>query len=175
MSKRDRGLTLVEVLIVVVVIAILAMMMCPPGIGRARLSARKKDCENNLRQLGRYTAMYVARFGSDREYPPASGCGFLDTLRRVPDEQAAIAAGQHGLFVCRVTGNAPSATRLDYRQPNWAVGGQPSDWRRPIACDRTNNHDVNGMEDMNVLLFDGTVIRANPGSPEWNDALRWTR
>ena len=170
MSKQYRGLTLLEVLVVA---AILALML-PVATPARRRAAMMKDCENNLRQLGAYTTIYVARYGSGREYPPAPGYGFLDTLRRVPDEQTAIAAGQHGLFVCRVTGNPPSPTNLDYRQPNWPVGGQPSYGRRPIACDRTNNHDVNGTEDMNVLLLDGTVIRANPGSSEWNTAVQYT-
>lgn len=174
MSKRNGGLTLLEVLVVVAMIAILAMML-PCATPSRRLEAKKRDCLNNLRQLGVYVAVYVSKYGSDREYPPAPGCGFLDTLRRVPDERTALASAQHGLFVCKVYGSAPGPNTLDYRQPNWSVVQRLDLAKRPIACDRTNNHDVNAEGDMNVLLLDGSVIRAEAGSSEWNEALLYTR
>ena len=150
-----------------------------PALSAARLSAKKRDCTNNLRQLGTYTIMYVTRYGSDRHYPPAAGEGFFNTLRNTPNASQAIARGSDGLFVCKAHGTRPSSTALDYREPGSGLPGrrvsdaltQPQ-W--PIACDRTNNHSVDGTDDINILFFSGSVSAAPSGSPEWNIAIEYT-
>ena len=108
------------------------------------------------------------------------GQGFFNTLRNIPNATQAIARGNDGLFVCKVYGTAPSPTAVDYRQPGPGLpGGRVSDgltqpqW--PIGCDRTNNHDVNAQDDMNIVYFAGSVSAANPGSPEWTMAVNYTQ
>lgn len=57
--KRPNGFTLVELLVVVGIIAILAALILP-ALSRARESARRATCVNNLRQLGLSFQMFAA-------------------------------------------------------------------------------------------------------------------
>ncbi len=178
-AKREGGFTLIELLVVIAIIGVLAALLLP-ALAAARKSAKKRDCTNNLRQLGTYIALYVDHYGQGRSYPPAGAVAFFNTLRNIPSAATSIAMGTHGLFVCKVYGTAPSPTAIDYREPGPGLpGGRVSDgttqpqW--PIACDRTNNHDINGQDDMNILYFSGSVIAANPGSAEWTVATNYTQ
>ena len=66
---RQRGFTLIELLVIVAIIAILAGMLLP-ALSRAKLSARRIVCVDNLRQLGLATAMYV--HDSNGYYPSSN-------------------------------------------------------------------------------------------------------
>ena len=58
MSIRDRGFTLMEVLVVTAIIGILVAILFPV-FARAREMARKTTCISNLRQLGMANRMYA--------------------------------------------------------------------------------------------------------------------
>jgi len=66
---RRRGFTLIELLVVVAIIAILAAMLLP-ALSRAKLSARRIVCVDNLKQLALATAMYV--HDADGYYPSSN-------------------------------------------------------------------------------------------------------
>ncbi|HWY32953.1 MAG TPA: prepilin-type N-terminal cleavage/methylation domain-containing protein [Candidatus Acidoferrum sp.] len=56
--RQPRAFTLIELLVVIAIIGILSALLLPVLAG-AKLSAQKAGCENNLRQLGLATELYL--------------------------------------------------------------------------------------------------------------------
>jgi prepilin-type N-terminal cleavage/methylation domain-containing protein len=67
-SESAKGFTLLELLVVVAVIAILAALLLP-ALGRAKDSARRTTCLNNLQQISLDVRMYADE--SNDSAPPA--------------------------------------------------------------------------------------------------------
>jgi prepilin-type N-terminal cleavage/methylation domain-containing protein/prepilin-type processing-associated H-X9-DG protein len=61
-ERSEGGFTLIELLVVIAIIAILSAMLLPV-LAKGKLSAQRAACENNLRQLGLATQMYVDENG----------------------------------------------------------------------------------------------------------------
>jgi len=67
--NRARGLTLVEVVVIVLIAAVLVLVFFLPPLRERRLEQRNQvSCQNNLKQIGTALSMYAAEHNG--EYPP---------------------------------------------------------------------------------------------------------
>ena len=95
----QRGITLIEIVVLVVLLAVLVAFFIPTGHRCG--GGRKSDCKNTLKQIGIYFEVYHSKFGA---YPPPGASTWFRSLWR------ADMASDGNLFRCACRGKAGSGT-----------------------------------------------------------------
>lgn len=72
MRQRARGLTLVEMLVILAVVLVLMMIFVPCGCP-SREKARRTACLSNLKQIGQATSLYTQDYDGTLPWNPAPG------------------------------------------------------------------------------------------------------
>jgi prepilin-type N-terminal cleavage/methylation domain-containing protein len=161
-SRRRRGFTLVELLVVIVIISILAGLLLPV-LGKATNDTHKAACASQLSQLYKLAVSYsVSHQG---RWPSAKGEGLWTSFRT---QNPPLLGGDHvKVLFCPVKGVPDVLEGCDYRGPLGSVG-RLKPWE-PVGADRPGNHGED--EGGSVLRMDGSVQACGPDDALWQDCL----
>jgi prepilin-type N-terminal cleavage/methylation domain-containing protein len=162
MRSTNRGLTLVEILVVLVVLGVAATMILP-ALGRAGRHGRVEACAAHLRQLHQAAEAYRAKCPQAPEAP-----GKAYWVRLTKTDPPLVAADALRCPVRETSDAPPGPAECQYLGP----AGNPAQLgdADPLGCDDYLNHHPQGKEGGNVLRKDGTVVTDLKGI--WIDATR---
>ena len=152
----NKGLTLIEILVVILVIGILAAILLPPIGGHALITAKRAACANNLSQLWKMQNVYMSQFGkAHKQMPPQTGTAFWHALTLT--QPPLIDPTVNDIFLCPVLGSS-SAGDYDYAGPARSVN-QLGDGD-PVGADLHDNHKEGASDEGsgNVLRKSGDVL-----------------
>ncbi|MEW6534746.1 MAG: type II secretion system protein [Candidatus Auribacterota bacterium] len=135
--KNKKGFTLIELLVVIAIIAILAGMLLP-ALNRARESARRIKCLNNVRQISVASHLYAA---DHREVFPSG-----NTVENWAVELFPEYTEDQNMFLCPSMNTQSSATvtdtSCDYAFVANLMESDPADsfmlCDEPVSVDATN-------------------------------------
>jgi prepilin-type N-terminal cleavage/methylation domain-containing protein len=152
MSKKQKGFTLVELLVVIVIIGILAGLLLP-AITRAIHSAKVTSCANNLKQMWSLQFSYMNSYGGRmKAMPSVTGSAFWGALTSVNPPLIE----NEEIFFCPVF-SQPTPGEIQYYGPGGVVARLGSN--DAVGCDDPENHKQGNQSDSsgNVVRKDSSV------------------
>jgi len=150
--KKEAAFTLIELLVVIAIIAILAALLLP-ALARAKATAKRIHCTNNLHQIAMAVGMYTDEF---RRYPPyddISATVFTREQRRSLYWDARVLpylVGNTGTFLCPGQAGTNNTVSANW-DPSFQVNQSP--FEMPNASYMLNA--------IGVGLIDGDVPTSN--------------
>ena len=164
--RKHKGFTIIELLVVIAIIAILAGMLLP-ALGRARESARRTKCINNLKQIGLAFSQYLNAYGGDSVLPVPASQFRGDTWLSVLYWKGLLSDKRS--LICPSTADSsdalqePDTTGWGYpiTAAAFAVAGTiPS--TRMSYCGRTNMSGISNVSQTETGWFNEKAFKASP-------------
>jgi type II secretory pathway pseudopilin PulG len=154
----NRGITLLEVIVIIIAIGILAAVLLPPVCGGRNRGLT--SCANNLKQLYSMGTIYASQHRG--QWPEETGGSLWLTFQKM--EPPLIQADLKDLYFCPFKAEPGDLGQTDYRGPITNVNhSMPGD---PIGADKVGNHGE--QEGGCVLRKAGDVQALELGDPLWD-------
>jgi type II secretory pathway pseudopilin PulG len=154
----NRGITLLEVVVIVAVVGIMAAIFLPldrtAGAGRQRLA-----CANHLKQLHAMGHIYASLHRG--RWPEETGAAFWTTFQRM--NPPLLESDLNEIYFCPILAQPGDLGQTDYRGP--ASNVNPGTADDPIGADKIGNHGEG--YGGNVLRKAGDVQELDRDDPLW--------
>ena len=132
----NRGLTLLELMVIIVVILILSALLVPAVVRPAGHRHPVITCANNLCQMWKMQNVYMSQYGGrEKAMPSVTGQAFWKALTTT--QPPLIDASVNDIFLCPVLGTS-EAGACDYGGPAKKVSTLADD--APVGADLPDNH-----------------------------------
>jgi prepilin-type N-terminal cleavage/methylation domain-containing protein/prepilin-type processing-associated H-X9-DG protein len=165
-ARNLRGLTLIEVLVVMSIIGIMVSLLLP-AIGSVRASSRALHCRNNLYQAWTNTEHYrVPRNGAFPDKYTLGGYSYrMGYGQKRPDDPFSLPEtyGLQALFETTLGGGATDGTWVCPDQPDWMRALQNT-YAFSIAG---NLYQTNAQADMSKQIWVWENYTMYAGEPGW--------